>query len=54
MTDIQLILIGLGFCAVAGVVGLHIESPYSKQGTVAYSIILGFCSTVFFYVALFS
>jgi hypothetical protein len=54
MTDIQLILIGLGFCAVAGVVGLHISSPYSKQGTVAYSIILGFCSTVFFYVALFS
>jgi len=54
MTDIQLVFIGLGLCAVAGIVGLYIESPYSKQGTVAYSIILGFCSAVLFYVALFN
>jgi hypothetical protein len=54
MTDVQIMLIGLGLCAVAGIVGLHIESPYSKQVTVAYSIFLGFSSAVFFYVAIWS
>jgi hypothetical protein len=53
MTDIQLILIGFGFCAVAGIVGMHIESPFRKEVTVAYSIILGICSAVFFYIALY-
>jgi len=53
MTDVQIMLIGLGFCAVAGIVGLHIESPFRKEVTVAYSIFLGFCSAVFFYVALY-
>jgi len=53
MTDVQIMLIGLGFCTMAGIVGLHIESPFRKEVTVAYSIFLGFCSAVFFYVALY-
>jgi hypothetical protein len=54
MTDVQIMLIGLGLCAVAGIVGLHIESPFKKEVTVAYSIMFGIFSAVFFYVAIWS
>jgi hypothetical protein len=54
MTDIQIMLIVLGFASMLAIVGLHIDSPFKKEVVIAYSLILGFCSAVFFYVALFS
>jgi len=54
MTDIQLVFIGLGLCSIGAFVALNLDSPYKEVVTVTYSIILGFCSAVFFYVALFS
>jgi uncharacterized membrane protein YqjE len=54
MTDIQLMFIALGFMSILTIVVLHTDPIYRKEVTIAYSIMLGLCSALFFYVALFS